>query len=418
MRPSMKRFITLLFAAIVIVSLIPAGAQAMPNFARRYDLPCVVCHTVIPRLNETGFKFRAAGFRMPAEIGVEEKKISNLGDVDSARLQARYDYNRVDNAGSKSTTNQLRFFEFTMYPASGSFFKNYSSLFELSLAPEENFEIENAYVRGNWQTGAKKEGTSHFSVRGGVFHPFEGFGASDRPLLIDRPFIQRMAAKFNQSTQFTPWGFDEMGVEGGYTVGNTAIRATVFNGLDFSEEEGHATPGQGGKTAGRPGFNDKDYQLFVNQILSDDGGGVSLYAYKGSIALPSGGTFWRDSYTRYALYGSYPVIKKVLLLGGYQQGTDESFANGSFGPDTKSKGYFAEVDYVPTGELAVAARWDNFDPSDQVSNNKVSALTLGVNKPLNNGLQWIAQYQHRSTEQISKSDRTDNTFQVRFIWIF
>ena len=76
MRPSMKRFITLLFAAIVIVSLIPAGAQAMPNFARRYDLPCVVCHTVIPRLNETGFKFRAAGFRMPAEIGVEEKKIS------------------------------------------------------------------------------------------------------------------------------------------------------------------------------------------------------------------------------------------------------------------------------------------------------------------------------------------------------
>ena len=55
----------------------------------------------------------------------------------AARLQARYDYNKTNNAGTTSTKNQLSFFEFTFYPATGSFFKNYSSEFELALAPEE-----------------------------------------------------------------------------------------------------------------------------------------------------------------------------------------------------------------------------------------------------------------------------------------
>jgi hypothetical protein len=409
-----RKSITTLFAAAVVISLFPLSASAMPNFARRYDLPCSTCHNPIPRLTEFGFQFRAAGFRMPDAIGKEEVKPPNVSDVDSARLQVRYDYNKVDNAGAKSTKDQLSFFEVTLYPASGSFYKNYSSLFELSLAPEEKMEIENAYVRGNWSSGG-----GHVSVRGGVFHPFEGYGASDRPLLIDRPFIQRTAAKFGSTKYFfTPWGFDEVGVEGGYTVNRTAIRATVFNGLDYSEEEAGAIPGQSGKTAGRPAYNSKDYQLFFNQILADNGGGVSLYYYKGALALPVGTGFMKNSYDRAAVYASYPV-SKALFLGGYQQGSDNTFgANNTYGPDTKSKGYFLEGDYIPASTLGFAARWDSFDPSDRVSNNNVNALTLGVNKPLENGLQWLAQYQHRKTEQVAKSDRTDNTFQIRFIWIF
>ena len=401
----------ILFSAVLLLSAL--SVTAMPNFARRYDLPCSVCHTVIPRLNDTGFQFRAAGFRLPEEIGKEEKKAPNLTDFNAARLQVRYDYNKVDNAGKRSTKNQLSFFEVTLYPATGSFLKNYSSLFELSLAPESITEIENAYVRGNWN-----KGPGFVSVRGGVFHPFEGFGASDRPLLIDRPFIQRMAAKSNQSTQFTPWGFDETGIEGGYTVNKTAIRATIFNGLDYSTEEGHAIPGQGGKTAGRPAYNDKDYLLFLNQILTDSGGGVSLYLYKGSLALPTEETFFRDSFKRYAIYGSYPVVKSVLLLGGYQQGTDNTFASGQYGASTTSKGYFLEANFIPSSELALIARYDNFDPSNRVDNNKASAITIGANKPLDNGLQFITQYQHRTTQQVAKAGKKDDTFQVRFIWIF
>src|SRR6266545_5793919 len=371
---SIRTSITIVLAG-VLASLFPFSAVAMPNFARRYSVPCSLCHNPIPRLTDFGYNFRAAGFRLPEEIGKAEKE-PNLTDLFAARLQARYDYNRVDNAGAKSTRNQLTFAEVTLYPASGAFFKNYSSLFELSQAPEETPEIENAYLRGNWN-----HGPGFVSVRGGIFHPFEGYGASDRPILIDRPFIQRIPAKFNQSTYFTPWGFDQAGVEGGYTVKNTSIRAAIFNGNEFSEEEGHAIPAAGGKTPGRPAFNSKDFQLFFNQILTGDGGGVSLYYYKGNIALPVEETFFKDSFDRWALYGSYPVVKKILLLGGYQQGKDDTFtAAGGLGPKSTSKGYFAEADFVPSSDLGLVARYDSFDRSNRVSKNKVSGITLGANK--------------------------------------
>jgi hypothetical protein len=48
-------------------------------------------HHYIPRLNETGYKFRAARFRLPEMIGKSEEAKFELGDYFSARLQARYD---------------------------------------------------------------------------------------------------------------------------------------------------------------------------------------------------------------------------------------------------------------------------------------------------------------------------------------
>ena len=62
---------------VVLVLAFAAGlvrpAWSMPNFARKYSMSCNGCHTTIPRLNQTGFDFRKAGFRMPSEIGQEAK---------------------------------------------------------------------------------------------------------------------------------------------------------------------------------------------------------------------------------------------------------------------------------------------------------------------------------------------------------
>lgn len=43
---------------------------------------------------------------------------------------------------------------------------------------------------------------------------------------------------------------------------------------------------------------------------------------------------------------------------------------------------------------------------------------MALNKPFDNGLQAIAEYFYRKTEQITRADRKDNTFQIRFIWIW
>lgn len=48
-------------------TLLPADAEAIPAFARRYKLSCTTCHTPFPRLKEFGNEFAGNGFYIPEE---------------------------------------------------------------------------------------------------------------------------------------------------------------------------------------------------------------------------------------------------------------------------------------------------------------------------------------------------------------
>lgn len=55
-------------AAILLIGVwgvwsLKNSITAMPSFARQTGFECSTCHTVVPKLNELGFRFRAAGFR-------------------------------------------------------------------------------------------------------------------------------------------------------------------------------------------------------------------------------------------------------------------------------------------------------------------------------------------------------------------
>jgi len=43
-------------------------AQAVPAFARKYNVDCTYCHTAWPQLNRQGYIFRRLGYRMPWEV--------------------------------------------------------------------------------------------------------------------------------------------------------------------------------------------------------------------------------------------------------------------------------------------------------------------------------------------------------------
>ncbi len=44
---------------------IPTSAQAIPAFARKYDVNCTVCHVRVPRLNQFGQRFLENGYQLP-----------------------------------------------------------------------------------------------------------------------------------------------------------------------------------------------------------------------------------------------------------------------------------------------------------------------------------------------------------------
>ena len=88
-------FILALFSAILFLSGLTA--EAIPAFSKKYEAPCELCHSVWPKLNETGVNFKINGFQIPGtEDGATSSKRS---------LEDRYFF----NIGPASPPISLRF---------------------------------------------------------------------------------------------------------------------------------------------------------------------------------------------------------------------------------------------------------------------------------------------------------------------
>lgn len=418
-----------IWGLLLVFLLIPDSSYALPNFARKYDKNCGMCHTQVPKLNQTGYEFRLAGFRLPDEIGQKEGAF-NMGEFFAARLQYTYTYtdHKAVTAADNNSNSQLELKEVTLFPLTGSWGGNFASLVELSMSPDDVFEVENAYVRGVYG-----DAKSWYQGKIGIMHPWEGWGASDRPLGVSRPLIQKQKAT---GSPFFLWNLDEMAIEGGHhsvTTG-TSISARIGNGIIWKEDgSGTAEPAQGGniaKAGDAPGKKDKSFQIVVNQIVNKDSG-ATLYYYRGTVPFPnlynSGGTaasgpFTKDTFDRLALYGNwYAVPKKLNLLAGYGRGKDSLGDSSVSGGSNvgKSSGYFAEADYhVKENYLAYGARYDRFDPSDKVGHNDQNMFALFANYTPVQHLQLIGEISHKTTEQTAGGETKDNQLQLLGIFTF
>lgn len=64
-KSSMAFIFVFFFSLITIILLIPAKTEAMPVFARKYNMSCNTCHAAFPKLNEFGQQFADDNLRMP-----------------------------------------------------------------------------------------------------------------------------------------------------------------------------------------------------------------------------------------------------------------------------------------------------------------------------------------------------------------
>jgi len=62
-RPAFHRVLPLLLLAATLLP--PVSGEAMPVFARKYDLSCAACHSAFPRLNAFGEQFVANNLKLP-----------------------------------------------------------------------------------------------------------------------------------------------------------------------------------------------------------------------------------------------------------------------------------------------------------------------------------------------------------------
>jgi len=428
----MRRMLGVLVFLVFLLPEVP-DVSAMPSFSRKLGTDCTHCHTQVPKLNRTGYEYRLAGYRDPADIGVAEKKFE-LGDFFDARFQMQYVWKQhSDDVDPKKdlSSNQLEFYEFTFYPLTGSWGKYFGSIGEFSMFSDDVFEIENAFIRG-----VAGDANGFFQARVGVMHPWEGFGASDRPVGNIRPIFQKAPAV---GSPFFLWNLDEMAVEVGYYQAKigTSIAARVSNGIIWKEgtnPPGTAEPAQGGnltKNQAEPGADRKNYEVFINQFITNDSA-LSLYYYNGTISYPDPGyeattDVTLDTFQRLTAYGNFWVWPgKVNLLAGYSLGKDSlddaavKSSDGKYNGSKvgKSDGFFGEVNYQALPTLLVGARYDAYDPSDKVASNEQTAWTVSGNYYITHGLQFVMDYQHKMTEQATSGKKKDDQVVARLIFIF
>ena len=401
------------------------AAFAMPMLARKLGVPCSTCHTSPPRLNETGYQFRAAGYRMPAEIGKsDDNKSFNFFDYNGVRLQARYDATHTRTGPDVTQNDNFIFYAVELYALTGAWGKYLSSNLKATILPEKASATEDRVkVEGNVKLtfGGEKR---YFEIRGGVPYPLEGFGASDAAITNTRPYLQDNAANFNQTTFFTPWKVHQPGATFGYYQGRTAIRALVLAGMRFKDEQnldplGRREPFAPSSSAFKRGV---DLQLLVNRILNFNGGAVTLYYYRGSMALPilnPNGTFqpdrsFQNDFERVAFYASYPVAKRLTLLGGVQRGRDDIATGGRF----TSLGAYTEAAVPVINDLTnVGVRVDWFDPARNKGRNELYGVTTYMNLWVRSQFRFVAEYQRRERRQEPAPNKKDHAFQLRLIFI-
>lgn len=139
------RIMGIVILCALILSLMPSSSEAIPAFARKYDLSCTSCHTKPPRLNAFGEAFHMAGFQIPMTEEGETRKKRKIGriyseadflNIFSLRTHGNFAeyFSETDPSDANITLPQ----EAELYLA-GTLTQNISYFFELEF---ENREIE------------------------------------------------------------------------------------------------------------------------------------------------------------------------------------------------------------------------------------------------------------------------------------
>lgn len=316
----MKKLFAVAFLALVVMMGITSKAGAVPMFARMYSYDCSTCHYPgYGQLNKFGYKFRAAGYRIPADIG----KDMNDGKFDitnyaTFRFSAGISGTTTTNANGTATPDNA---SFTLGGASlylgGAISKNFFEYSELGLGDGSGIFSGSApslsSARVGFVTGTEDE---FFTIRAGKFSG-DGFGGSDRG-----PVGNATIASWAKLTS--------VGLELGYTHQDTRITLGFFNGDQNLQYTGLDKTSSGAAATSSPSAtasdsnNAKDIQFIVNQFIGDDGLAVNYFFYNGfngSIApngtaytvtgANTGGTGDASGQQYYAtsLFISSPIVK-------------------------------------------------------------------------------------------------------------
>lgn len=383
----MKKLPLILLTAIVCL-ITSSSAWAIPAFARMYSYNCSMCHYPgYAQLNKFGYNFRAAGYRIPSDIG----KDVNGGKFDLANYLAIR-----ESAGVKATTTKNANgapvpdnASFTLgggsIYAAGAVGTNFFNYSEISLGngtgvfPGSSPSL--ASEKLGYVTGSEND---FWTFRIGKFSA-QGFGASDSGPVGSASIVSSVK----------PTG---TGAEVGYTHNDTRVTVAVWDGIQapvYSDLDGSTTGATTDQTAPAADSNNaKDIQVVLNQFIGDDGLDLNAFfyngfngslAYNGPTPTVANGAGTGDQpgqeYFASAFFLTVPVIKNLDLKTGVEYGVTNAGIFATTGQGIPTAGTFAEVDYAMDEITPLVFRWDSTTSNVNLANSDTEKFTLGAVTP-------------------------------------
>ena len=118
----MKNALISVIVGLLVLSMFPTTARAIPAFARKYGFNCNMCHSGYTRLNDFGQRYRDNGYQIPGQQG-GEKTVFESGPPIALRTSAGFSGYKLETR----TTNSFNLFGLDLL-AAGVFHKNISFL--------------------------------------------------------------------------------------------------------------------------------------------------------------------------------------------------------------------------------------------------------------------------------------------------
>ncbi len=139
---SLPRKFCVLSCTLTLLGLVwSASANAVPAFARKYDVNCNTCHRAYPELNAAGRQFKELGYRFPAGSSFEEDVAQEISDflqleehVPLSMVLVARPYDKKDSGQEK-----LRALHEVEILAAGTLGKQWSGYYELEAEDETGF---------------------------------------------------------------------------------------------------------------------------------------------------------------------------------------------------------------------------------------------------------------------------------------
>jgi hypothetical protein len=326
------------------VFLARAPAEAIPAFARRYQLPCHFCHDGYPKLSVLGEQFKERGYRLENDVSGPRDWWRSIPVSLRALLRQTFEEN-----GDADTVGAFRF-------VSGG-----------NLGTRFSYWVDESYSADG--SGLDRVGTDNAYLRVEVL-PDELYLRAGR-IELDLPFTQaRTPQLFAYEAYFTNTGFEtdnigthQDGIEaGGFLDDSTRWSLAVVKGQNSDEQKmlSNAVGGFDGNVFGR-----------LMRRFGEDRAGAYFYWGRNTLArtdpatmpgVPAALLEWDDSLFRLGLDGSV-YLSTAHLYGTFLYGrngnsyADAAHPSGTREPLSFTSG-FGQVDYPIRNQIVISGRLD------------------------------------------------------------